>query len=766
MNFAGLLMTLIGAAFGIVALIAIVWLGVAILAKVFKAIGIVVAAIFSFIFGVIGDAARIVGSVVLIPILVLLIVGTVLIGRWSAASHYGRAFNAELSSIFLCTYRICVGRPLRLLGLKDATEGLEHRLPQVMAAAPGRDTPPKKRVGMFEGYTIVGSLQSGGSGSRLYIAEPDELKHAAFERRGVEDLDRVVIKVFSLKDGSSLPQIIRESRALDAAKKLGLVLEHGQDDGRFYYVMRYMPGDSLATITQRLHAQSGENGLDDTSMAATMGFAADLLDTLHTYHAGGLWHKDVKPDNIIIEGPRAHLVDFGLVTPLRSAMTLTTHGTEYFRDPELVRQALRGVKVHQIDGAKFDIYAAGAVLYSVIENSFPAHGGLSQITKRCPEALRWIVRRGMAEYDQRYANAAAMLADLDAVRTAADPFKVRPADLPSMNGAVGASHEPMPEPEDPAPVFAAASPPRPTPVPPPAQEAPAGPRGRPKVTLTDWWTGRYAAGQGVGGRHAVARRTPAPPRRPLRAPADRMAAGEQVSRARSRAAQTRRRAHDRMRGRRASLPQNTHRHQRSGVAGILAALLLFFVVGAVVIALVLPGMGGRYVSGHSSQTVTINTLPAPIPAPPHSPAGVYQASMSLEGSMLVVSDLGYPLSGALGEKIAQGVAALRASGLELLGDHVTDPSVLDEGEYERQVDLLARARTVRGAIPFDAEQFPSNLGVMLKESPGLDLVLWLAPNKHDADAFNYVLVARDRSVRGVGSTDTLDTIIEAAQSRD
>ena len=33
-------------------------------------------------------------------------------------------------------------------------------------------------------------------------------------------------------------------------------------------------------------------------------------------------------------------------------MTLTTHGTEYFRDPEMVRLALRGVKVHQVDGSR------------------------------------------------------------------------------------------------------------------------------------------------------------------------------------------------------------------------------------------------------------------------------------------------------------------------------------------------------------------------------------------------------------------------------
>ena len=54
-------------------------------------------------------------------------------------------------------------------------------------------------------------------------------------------------------------------------------------------------------------------------------------------------------------------------------MTLTTHGTEYFRDPEMVRLALKGVKVHQVDGAKFDIYAVGAVLF-LLEYFFGSRG--------------------------------------------------------------------------------------------------------------------------------------------------------------------------------------------------------------------------------------------------------------------------------------------------------------------------------------------------------------------------------------------------------
>ena len=187
----------------------------------------------------------------------------------------------------------------------------------------------------------VGSLKGGGSGGKLYIAEPNEIKQAAFVKRGM-DVGQVVIKVFSLHDGSSMPQIVRESRALDAARKLGLVLEHELTGDRFFYVMRYVPGESLSAVTKRMHSLSPREGLDDAQLKYAIGYADDLLSILNSYHLAGLWHKDVKPDNIIIDGKhgdaKAHLVDFGLVTPLRSAMTLTTHGTEYFRDPELVRQ--------------------------------------------------------------------------------------------------------------------------------------------------------------------------------------------------------------------------------------------------------------------------------------------------------------------------------------------------------------------------------------------------------------------------------------------
>jgi hypothetical protein len=242
-----------------------------------------------------------------------------------------------------------------------------------------------------------------------------------------------------LEDGTTQPQIVRETRALEAARDQGLVLEHRLDGQRFHYVMPYVPGDDLGAVTARLHAQDGPAGLSDATLRRVLDHTADLLATLDRFHGHGLWHKDVKPSNIIVSEGRVHLVDLGLMTPLASAMTLTTHGTEYFRDPEMVRLALRGVKVHEVDGVKFDIYGAGATLYSLIENSFPAHGSLSQTTRRCPEALRWVVRKAMADLSGRYVSARQMLADVDAIRAAAHPFKLKPAELPSFQpGAAGA----------------------------------------------------------------------------------------------------------------------------------------------------------------------------------------------------------------------------------------------------------------------------------------------------------------------------------------
>lgn len=435
------LLAILGGAIALGLAIALIVIAVKVTGGILKAIGWLVAHLAKFVGGIVSDVAILVGAIIATVVAIPFSTFNVVLGRWESARRWGGTLKREALTVGYRFYSIALRRPLQLLCLDGILGGIERSVPSGIAdsaesaGAAGSPNPDRaeRRMGPseFEGYTIEGTLRPGGSGAKLYIAKPDD----DLRRRLNIGSPRVVIKSFALEEGSSLPQIVRESRALDSARALGLVFDHGLDNGRFWYAMPYHPGESLGETTRFLHARAGGDGLRSEELAEAIGFARDLVATLTRYHDGGLWHKDVKPDNIIVHDGRAHLVDLGLVTPLRSAMTLTTHGTEYFRDPEMVRQALRGVRVHQVDGGKFDVYGAGAVLYFLLENTFPAHGGLSSFMKRSPEALRWIVRRAMADYHQRYVNARAMLDDLEAVANASDPWSLRPIQLPSMRSA-------------------------------------------------------------------------------------------------------------------------------------------------------------------------------------------------------------------------------------------------------------------------------------------------------------------------------------------
>ncbi len=421
----------------------------------------------SFVKGEVVDVFGLVGSSLAAAFLVPMTVVSVFVGRWSRANHYGRALTDEVQGVARSAYRIAVGHPAQLFGLKALTRGIEERVPAAVRTAPGRDKPPVGPDGepSFPGYVVIGSLPRGGSGAHLYLAEPLPEKYDRFAADGRACPGRVVVKHFSRTYGSTLPQILRENRALSAARNLGLVLDHQENDDGLYYVMPFVPGDDLAVVTRRLHDQSGPEGLDEDRLRLGAGYVADVLESLDRFHAKGLWHKDIKPSNVIVSTDRrAYVVDLGLVTPLASAMTLTTHGTEYFRDPEMVRLAMQGVKVHEVSGVKFDLYSAGAVLYSILENSFPAHGGLSTVTKRCPEAMRWVVRRAMADINGRYASAREMLADVRCVLDAPFPYELQPSDLPSTRGDREAVERLSASMQDPFSAFP--SPPPPIDVPP------------------------------------------------------------------------------------------------------------------------------------------------------------------------------------------------------------------------------------------------------------------------------------------------------------
>lgn len=718
----------------------------------FKGIGWLIGSVARFIGAEVRDLFRLLGAVITMVVFVPLVLGTILIGRWSASAHFGRSLQTEMGLAGKCVYRLVIANFLTSFGMRDVVAGIEERVPQAMADVPGTDgTRPKS--GQFDGYKIVGSLAGGGSGGKLYIAEPDAIKVASYERNGHFAVGQVVIKSFSIRDGSSLPQIVRESQSLPAAKKLGLVLDHELTPDRFFYAMRYVPGQSLTAVTHQLHAASappvGARGLDDESLRTALGIVADLVTTLDAYHKGGLWHKDVKPDNIIVDGKRAHLVDFGLVTPLRSAMTLTTHGTEYFRDPEMVKMALKGVKVHEVDGARFDLYGAGAVLYSIIENSFPAHGVLSQISMRCPDALRWVVRRAMTDYDKRYPSASAMLRDIDAIRHAADPMALKPGQLPSMQDEGGDAELPVAEvmPDFPVNrVRQAASPVVPPPLPqvpvdavrPPGVQTPrpapgfAAAAGQPEVRVTNWLTGAFevvggaaaAAAQGVAAAGAVPGNSPRPGAR--RHDGTRRSAMEQLAHARDRAAAARERAQTRIGGRRSV----NRTYSNNPNAGSYTAVAVAAFVALVVFGGVFTSRSSRYEpsipvpsseGGIVSMSIVDRDDGVERASAPMRTATV--KSPKVENAVaLVVVDLKKPLDATHEKEIKATVARLREAGFEVRGEYPGgEPDDTD-------LELTATAIKAAGGLAVDTSNGEDAVARWLTESDGdADLVVWIKP---------------------------------------
>ena len=118
---------LVGAvAIGLIVILAVKFIGLLV-----RVIGHIFATIGRWL----GDIFRLVGALVVAIVFVPLVLLNIVIGRWSAAAHFGRALTDECKTMGACTYRIVIGHPLHLVGLRGVTEGIEQRLPNAVAFA-------------------------------------------------------------------------------------------------------------------------------------------------------------------------------------------------------------------------------------------------------------------------------------------------------------------------------------------------------------------------------------------------------------------------------------------------------------------------------------------------------------------------------------------------------------------------------------------------------------------------------------------------------
>jgi len=133
-------------------------------------------------------------------------------------------------------------------------------------------------------------------------------------------------------------------------------------EGIVYFVMAYITGDNLA---KRLH-QHGAMSVDETRRVLR-----DVADALAYAHERGVIHRDIKPDNILIDGQsgRPMVTDFGIaraVTEGDSRLTATgiAIGTPTYMSPE------QAAGERTIDG-RSDLYSLGVLGYQMLTGEPP-----------------------------------------------------------------------------------------------------------------------------------------------------------------------------------------------------------------------------------------------------------------------------------------------------------------------------------------------------------------------------------------------------------
>lgn len=260
-------------------------------------------------------------------------------------------------------------------------------------------------------YRLEARIGQGGM-STVYRALDETLQR----RVAVKLMNREV-----LSDSDQLERFRREARAvaqLNHPHVVG-VIDAGEDEGRPYIVFEYVEGETLKERIRR----GGRLPIPEA-----VAYAIEIARALGAAHARHIVHRDVKPQNVLIdEEGSCKVTDFGIARTLdEEGLTADGRvlGTTDYVSPE---QALG----HPVTGQS-DLYSLGVLLYEMLTGQVPFRGEsqvavamkhvrdtLPDVQAKRPEvsaALAAVIDRATAKRVQdRYANDAELIADLEDV---------------------------------------------------------------------------------------------------------------------------------------------------------------------------------------------------------------------------------------------------------------------------------------------------------------------------------------------------------------
>jgi hypothetical protein len=251
-------------------------------------------------------------------------------------------------------------RPRSSTGQAAPFPGLEKTLVPTEVRPPGRVTEPMPLPGFLppntliaERYRISDRIAAGGMGE-VYKAEHVELGRA------------FALKVMRPELSDDPEFVKRFKREAVASSRIGHkniidITDFGRtSDGRFYYVMELLEGQTLATLI-------GDEGA--LPIPRVMRFAFQMTHALGAAHRLGIIHRDLKPDNVMViqrddEVDLVKVVDFGIakVASGQSAGGQTVIGTVVGTPQYMAPEQAAGLEVD----ARSDVYSLGLVFHEMI----------------------------------------------------------------------------------------------------------------------------------------------------------------------------------------------------------------------------------------------------------------------------------------------------------------------------------------------------------------------------------------------------------------
>ncbi|NBW86021.1 MAG: hypothetical protein EBR23_04120 [Planctomycetia bacterium] len=277
------------------------------------------------------------------------------------ARHFGEKIDVSETSCMLKGDAFCSFTIRRVGGDTHASHSpLYETVELSFGASPSADAPLDlaadplpDRIGDYQILSLVGS----GTMGRVYAAHDARLDR------------RVAIKVMAparSRDPAARRRFIRESKAAAAIEHPHVVAIHqvGECEGVPYIVMQLLEGCTLT---------SHHEAVGRLPLFEVLRIGQEISAGLTAAHGRGLVHRDLKPDNVILEGKSrsVRIIDFGLARDLAESDTKLTLdgslvGTPAYMSPERIA-------AQELD-ARSDLFSLGVILYELLAGRLPFEG--------------------------------------------------------------------------------------------------------------------------------------------------------------------------------------------------------------------------------------------------------------------------------------------------------------------------------------------------------------------------------------------------------